>query len=106
MPVDLTKGRIALIPKKGDGSDFSHWRPITILNYSYRILSGVLAQKIEPILNNKIGFQKRKIFDVSRNIQACIESMVERKTFGAIIAFDFQKSFDSKSHVHIMNAIK
>ncbi|QQP57375.1 NELlike 1 (Silurana), partial [Caligus rogercresseyi] len=40
MPCALTKGRIALIPKKGDGSDFNHWRPITILNDFYRILAG------------------------------------------------------------------
>ncbi|QQP55764.1 NELlike 1 (Silurana), partial [Caligus rogercresseyi] len=40
LPKPLTKGRISLIPKKGSATDLNNWRPITVLNESYRILSG------------------------------------------------------------------
>ncbi|QQP41316.1 NELlike 1 (Silurana), partial [Caligus rogercresseyi] len=85
MPSSLTRGRIVLIPKKGNGTDFSHWRPITILNESYRILSGILAQQIQIQLNEKNGFHQKgflkncKIYDMSRSIQASIESVNKRK---------------------------
>ncbi|QQP35843.1 NELlike 1 (Silurana), partial [Caligus rogercresseyi] len=112
MPDSLSKGRIALIPKKGDGTNFNHWRPITVLNDTYRILSGVLAKKIEPILNKNIkdeqkGFLKnRKITDISRNILTVIESFRENKKFGALIAIDFKKAFDSVKHCQILRSIK
>ncbi|QQP54806.1 NELlike 1 (Silurana), partial [Caligus rogercresseyi] len=54
LPKHVTKGRIALIPKKGCSTDINNWRPITVLNESYRILSGIIAHEIEPILNLKL----------------------------------------------------
>ncbi|QQP55039.1 Exonuclease-endonuclease-phosphatase domain superfamily, partial [Caligus rogercresseyi] len=112
LPSSLTCGRISLIPKKGNGTKINHWRPLTILNESYRILAGVLSRQIEPILNKKVGPEQkgflkgRNIADISRNIQACIESVRERKTFGALIAVDLKKAFDTISHTFILKAIK
>ncbi|QQP40486.1 NELlike 1 (Silurana), partial [Caligus rogercresseyi] len=50
LPSALTMGRISLIPKKGNGTKFEHWRPITVLNETYTILAGVVAKQIEEVL--------------------------------------------------------
>uniref|UniRef100_A0A0K2UDW5 NELlike 1 [Xenopus (Silurana) tropicalis] n=1 Tax=Lepeophtheirus salmonis TaxID=72036 RepID=A0A0K2UDW5_LEPSM len=51
LPLSMTRDRIALISRKGDGAQFGHWRPITVLNETYRILAGVISKQIELILN-------------------------------------------------------
>ncbi|QQP54730.1 Uncharacterized protein FKW44_007654, partial [Caligus rogercresseyi] len=84
--------------------------PLTILNESYRILAGVLAKQMEPILNGVLGPEQkgflrgRNIADISRNISAVIDSTKTRGKYGAIVAIDFSKAFDFISHSFILKA--
>lgn len=59
----INKGIIKLLPKEGDKSLIKNWRPITLLNVSYKILAKVLALRIENVLPKfifptQIGFIK------------------------------------------------
>lgn len=47
---DINQGIIKLIPKDEDKSLINNWRPITLLNVSYKILAKVLAFRLEKIL--------------------------------------------------------
>ena len=54
---------ITLIPKENANlTDFSNWRPITLLNVDYKIASKAIATEIENVLSvlnsNQIGFVK------------------------------------------------
>ena len=50
------QGIITLIPKPNKArEDLKNWRPITLLNVEYKLLSGVLAHKIKQVLPNIIG---------------------------------------------------
>jgi hypothetical protein len=40
-------GLIKLIPKKGDARKVSDWRPITLLCCGYKLISGVVANRLE-----------------------------------------------------------
>ena len=70
MQESLNEGFIFLIPKEGgDRDDIRHWRPITILNSTCKILAKALSLRLQPMLDSLIhatqtGFvKKRSILD-------------------------------------------
>lgn len=48
--LEINRGVIKLIPKYGDKSLIKNWRLITLLNVSYKILSMMLALRLEILL--------------------------------------------------------
>ena len=53
LSVSQRRGVITLIPKEDSCLiDLSNWRPITLLNVDYKILTKTIARRIEPVLPN------------------------------------------------------
>lgn len=51
----LTETLICLIPKVDPPSNFKEFRPISLCNTMYKVISKVLVNKIRPLLNDLIG---------------------------------------------------
>lgn len=49
-PFSINETNIALIPKVYDPESVSQFRPISLCNFSYKILSKILANRLKPIL--------------------------------------------------------
>ena len=93
---------ITLIPKAdGDLKELSNWRPISLLNIDYKILTKVLAKRIEKYLPKLInpdqtGFVKgRHIGQNIRLLSDIMEYLDAKKTSGLLLFIDFEKAFDS-----------
>ena len=105
-------GIIILLPKpQKDKKLLSNWRPITLLNHIYKILSGTLAERLKPALPQIIhgdqkGFVKgRFIGECVRNTYDVIEYAKNRKKTALLLLIDFEKAFDSISHSFIMKTL-
>ena len=90
---------------------FKNWRPISLLNVDYKILSGVLAARIKPVLcqtinNDQKGFLKDRC--ISENCRLVYDIMVEleKNKSGLLLLVDFQKAFDSVSWEYIKSVLK
>jgi hypothetical protein len=65
----INKGLITLIPKTGNRTKLSNWRPITLLGNIYKVLAKTLAERIQAALTeiirpNQMGFvEGRSILD-------------------------------------------
>jgi Reverse transcriptase (RNA-dependent DNA polymerase) len=62
---------IKLIPKKGDTSKIKNWRPISLLNVSYKIISKAINNRLKKI-SGRILSRAQKGFTNNRYIQECI----------------------------------
>jgi len=51
----IAEGAITLIHKKGDRNKISNYRPITLLNTDYKILSKILNKRITHLLGQIIS---------------------------------------------------
>ena len=93
---------ITLLEKTGkDRNLLKNWRPISLLNVDYKILSKALANRIIPLLpniihHNQTGYVKnRNITDAIRSILDVMDYTDRKQISGILLCLDFEKAFDS-----------
>ena len=94
-------GLITLIFKnKGSPEDLTNWRPISLLNVDYKIITKILASRVQKILasiiheNQTCSVTGRSISDnahLLRNIQDYVD---QKNLSTAFVSLDQQKAFD------------
>jgi len=67
----LRTGLIKIIPKGKNNTKVSDWRPITLLTTSYKLISGVVAGRLEKALPTIIG-RGQKGFLKYKNMGTCV----------------------------------
>jgi hypothetical protein len=103
---------IRLIPKKGDNSKIKNWRPISLLNVGYKIISKAINNRLKKV-SNRILARPQKGFSANRNIQECLINIIETvafcqksKTKAFMLAIDQAKAFDTVSHEFVQEVYK
>jgi exonuclease III len=103
---------IKLIPKKGDISNIKNWRPISLLNVLYKVMSKALNNRLKKI-SGKIVTRSQKGFVDKRYIQECLINIIETVNYGNsnnipsfCLALDQKKAFDSVSHQFMTEVYK
>ena len=72
---------LRLIPKKGaDLTNIKNWRPISLLNTDYKLLTHILSNRLQEVLPTVIsldqsGYLKNR--NISSNIQ-CIFDVIDK----------------------------
>ena len=96
---------IRLLYKKGDHRLLKNWRPVSLLNVDYKILSKIMTNrltkfmaKLTPI-EQKCGVKGRQMADVIRNLDTIIEDW--QHTGGYIVCMDQEKAFDRINHQYL-----
>ena len=98
------QGVITLLEKEGkDAMYIKNYRPITLLNVDYKILSKVLASRIKKVLGkivhyDQVGYIKdRNIGEAVRLVDDMFFDSMSANN-GYAVAADFEKAFDSVDH--------
>jgi hypothetical protein len=102
MSIDQRRGVINLIPKKDkDVRYLKNWRPISLLNTDYKIMTKVLAVRLKQVLPSVINpdqvayLKGRYIGQNIRTILDIMEYTKDNNEDGIIAFLDFEKAFDS-----------
>lgn len=104
IPEWLARGRTVLIPKTANTEDPKNYRPITCLNTMYKILTGVLSEKITEYLDenhlipkeqkgccrNSYGCKDQLMFS-----RAILEDCTKHKRKLYLGWIDYKKAYDS-----------
>jgi hypothetical protein len=94
---------ITLLDKGNDRTILKNWRPISLLNTDYKLVSKVIAERLKQTLPsiihpNQVGYVKdRSILDHIRNIADVMHYTQVNNIPGVLLAIDFQKAFDCVS---------
>ena len=112
LSVTQKQGIITCIPKDGKPKQLlKNWRPISLLNVSYKITSACIANRIKIMLPKIIhkdqrGFMKGRY--IGENIRMLYDVLVQtekEKIPGMLLLIDFEKAFDSVSWTFMQNAL-
>ncbi|XP_020109325.1 uncharacterized protein LOC109724810 [Ananas comosus] len=97
-PIDYTY--ICLIPKKEGATRANDYRPISLLNGIQKILSKVLANRLEQVMDNLIS-PSQSAFLKGRNITDAYVTVAELLSWGnkkaiegVTVKVDFEKAYD------------
>ena len=112
LSVTQRTGIITLIPKGDKDKNYiKNWRPLTLLNTIYKLVSGCIAERIKPCLDTIIhGDQKgfvsgRYIGETVRTTYDMIEWAKTNNKTGIILLLDFEKAYDSLSFKYIKKCL-
>jgi len=100
----LAGGAIRLIPKKGDTTKIQNWRPISLLNCTYKVISRAVNNRLKTVADTILsraqkGFtNSRHIQEVLINVIECIAHCNSANIPGSVVSVDMAKAFDSLNH--------
>ncbi|XP_050232969.1 uncharacterized protein LOC126681474 [Mercurialis annua] len=108
----LNTAFLVLIPKFQGASDIKDFRPISLINGVFKLLSKVLANRLSQdlpsiISENQFGFIKgRSIHDCHMIATEIIHLVKRRKESVFLVKLDFMKAFDSISWQFILQMLQ
>ena len=103
---------ITCLPKGNKDRKFlKNWRPISLLSSIYKLMYGVIANRLRNTLdtiicNTQTGFLSgRQISDNTRLIYDLMHIAEKKKLTGMLMLIDFEKAFDSISWNFLHNTL-
>ena len=100
-----------MLPKSGDTSDISNWRPIAILPILYKIFSRLVYNRISPILFSYQSWDQHaytpdfRIEDALLCAESIIADSLEFNVPAWLLSMDLKKTFDSVNHQFLFRAL-
>jgi hypothetical protein len=101
-----------LIPKDSNPSNFSRFHPISLCNSYYKILTKIIANRLNPLLaklisENQTGFLRDKqITDNIILVQESIHSCKKTKTLGMVVKLDMENAFDKVKQSFLFSVLR
>ena len=107
------RGIINLIPKKSkDIVYIKNWRPITLLNYDYKIIAKAIANRLDTVIRDLVGSQQTRFISgrsIHFNIMKTMEVVMylhKNNKPGVVAMVDFEKCFDCEDYRAIKGVFK
>jgi len=98
---------ISIIPKSKSPSSFNDFLPISLCNTLYKIISKVIANRLQPILSHHISLeqfsflQDCQIHEAIGIVQEAIHFIKVKKLKIIILKIDLANAFDQVSYIYI-----
>ena len=112
LPNTMSQGIISLVPKKGDTSLLKNWRPISLLNIDYKIITKALAKKMSKVIGNIVSPDQTCSVpgrDISDNVLAMrdlVDFIEEKNLGGFLVKIDQEKAFDRVNHEYLFKVLR
>lgn len=110
IPEKFVEGVIVLCKKKAGDQTIKAYRPISLLNYDYKLLSRILKDRLGKVMieNNllnssqKCSNSDRTIFEAVHSIKDRIAELNCKRMRGKLISFDLDHAFDRVNQNYLM----
>ena len=112
IPEEVTQAQVILIHKKGDKTNLSNYRPISLLNAHYKIFTAILQARISEALDpylqsTQYGFRKKKgTAQAIHYIRRIIEKGESTQTKTLLVLLHWDKAFDKVKHDKLFEALE
>ena len=108
LPPSHESSYLRLLPKEGkDVSELKNWRPITLSNCDFKLITKTLSRRLTEAVTNVIGPHQTayiKQRQISDNLQV-MQYTLEHANNSMIMSLDAEKAFDSLEHWYIKEVL-
>lgn len=113
-PSQFVDGVIVLVKKRDAGETARSYRPISLVNFDYKILSRILKRRIENVLRTHrvlTGSQKcsnagKNIFQATLAVKDRIAQLRATGRTAKLVGFDLDHAFDRVDHRFLFNTMR
>lgn len=108
----FNEATMILLHKKGDQSNVENYRPISITNCDNRLMSAIMARRLNPILEEYISEEQRGFIggrctqDLVIVTQSLIRRSVENRDNLTILQLDWEKAYDRIDHAYLFKCLE
>ncbi|CAI5956971.1 unnamed protein product [Closterium sp. NIES-65] len=101
-----------LLHKKGDKDQLNNYRPITLLNFTYKVLARVVADRMKKFLCRVLSPEQysflpgRRLTDAVRLVADIIDAARNGNEDWFLLLVDFKKAFDSVSRGYLFRTLR
>ena len=114
LPDDWSELLFVMLPKPGSGdkADPNNWRPIAVLDVTYKVFSKMLNNRLKPILDSEqpseqMGFRSKTGVDHALMVLECvIGQSIEWNVPVWIVSIDLKKAFDRVCYSSLFDALR
>ena len=115
IPEWLTKGRTFLFPKNKQADEAKNYRPITCLSTTYKLLTGIIADRLHDHLTSSHMFPveqrgcARNTYGTKDHLllsKALVEDCKKHRKNLSLAWIDYKKAFDSIPHSWLLETLK
>ncbi|CAI5949992.1 unnamed protein product [Closterium sp. NIES-65] len=112
LPTDIKAAVTILLHKKGEKDQLNNYRPITLLNFTYKVLARVVADRIKTVLHRVISPEQygflpgRRASDAVALVADIIDAAKNGSEDWFLLLVYFQKAFDSVSHGFVFEVMR
>jgi hypothetical protein len=109
---DFHTGWMCPIYKKGDRADVANYRPITLLNIDYKLLTKSYSLRLADVApqiihRDQAGFMKgRKIEDQVKQLKHLLNYADAFEVNGIVVALDQEKAYDKVDHEYLLTVLE
>ena len=108
-PAGFNEVDVVLIPKKEMPESLSDWRPISLLNNDYKLLTSILSRRLYESLPSIINEEQTcsiKGRGISTNISCARDILQSRRIRkGFLVFLDQEKAFDNVTHSYLLSVL-
>ncbi|CAI6012418.1 unnamed protein product [Closterium sp. NIES-65] len=112
IPASIKEAITILLHKKGEKDNLDNYRPITLLNFTYKVLARVVANRMKMHLHKVISAEQygfipgRRISEAIGVVADVIEAAKKGNEDWYMLLVDFRKAFDSVSRSFLFSTLK
>lgn len=112
LPLSMKKIVVTPIPKPGDRTELKNWRPISLMNCDYKIITRIFGRKIADVISSLLTSDQsycvpgRTIYNNLHLIRNIIRHANRTNSPLAVLALDQQGAFNNISHEYLHQLLK
>lgn len=114
IPSEFVHGVVVLVKKRGAGDSARSYRPISLINYDYKILSRILKLRLDNVMrahsvltrSQKCSNTGRNIFQATLAVKDRVAQLKGNHRKGKLVAFDLEHAFDRVDHHFLFNTMR